>query len=92
MMQEDLSNKLDELNLFEESVKTFINSRWNQRSNLKIIDENNLYWTLLMLKQRHSTLNLFCLDVQCLLERRFDAVKLLEKVFFVLKYFISCLI
>lgn len=79
MMQEDLSNKLDELNLFEESVKTFINSRWNQRSNVKIIDENNLYWTLLMLKQRHSTLNLFCLDVQCLLERRFDAVKLLEK-------------
>lgn len=74
--QDELARQRRALEAFESAAMSYLLRGSGRR---QLIDDASLRWALLMLHQRHSTLTLFCLDVQCLLERRLDVIHLLDK-------------
>jgi len=71
-MQDEIAEYKIMLKALEHEAKSKLNKATNS-------DATNLQWMLLMFRQRISTLSMFCLDVQCLIERRVDVTKLLSQ-------------
>lgn len=71
-MQDEIAEYKIMLKALEHEAKNKLNKATNS-------DATNLQWMLLMFRQRISTLSMFCLDVQCLIERRVDVTKLLSQ-------------
>ena len=80
MMQNEIIENEKILKTMEIESKLYKNRLQSDEETTTTLDTTNLQWALLMLRQRTSTLSMFCLDVQCLIERRFDVTKLLNKV------------
>ena len=74
-MQDEIAEYKIMLKALEHEAKSKLNKATHS-------DTTNLQWMLLMFRQRISTLSMFCLDVQCLIERRVDVTKLLSQVKF----------
>jgi len=79
MMQNEIIENEKILKTMEIESKLYKNRLQSDEETTTTLDTTNLQWALLMLRQRTSTLSMFCLDVQCLIERRFDVTKLLNK-------------
>lgn len=79
IMQDEIIENEKILKTMELESKLYKNKLQLDEETTTTLDTTNLQWALLMLRQRISTLSMFCLDVQCLIERRVDVTKLLNK-------------